>query len=184
MSEGANVDPFLEIMREVLGERAPGEAREDVLNDNDRFERAFRNMFRGIEQIEMHGGSPLPQGHQIRGFGDLINAMHHAAEMATENGEGLADLTLTEEQMAAMETIAAKGNEGINGNAASCSVCLSDIEQGDKMKKLPCDHMYHVACIDRWLTRSRACPMCKHDCTKPVSSNNRDPQQVRRSDMD
>lgn len=45
----------------------------------------------------------------------------------------------------------------------SCSVCLDEFEEGEKVKQLlPCNHLYHSDCIKPWLTqRSGNCPLCK-----------------------
>ncbi|KAJ0398614.1 hypothetical protein ATCC90586_007987 [Pythium insidiosum] len=46
----------------------------------------------------------------------------------------------------------------------SCSICLDDFEVGAALKVLPCQHSFHVECIDPWLeTRSGCCPLCKQD---------------------
>lgn len=45
---------------------------------------------------------------------------------------------------------------------AKCVVCLSDFEEGDTIKSLPCLHRFHSKCIDQWLKRSGDCPICKH----------------------
>lgn len=42
-----------------------------------------------------------------------------------------------------------------------CSVCLEDFKDGDQMKNLPCNHDYHVGCIDQWLATNATCPVCK-----------------------
>ncbi|ORX90034.1 hypothetical protein K493DRAFT_63170 [Basidiobolus meristosporus CBS 931.73] len=43
-----------------------------------------------------------------------------------------------------------------------CAVCLDDFKVGDEVRELPCCHIYHVDCIDPWLTtKSGTCPMCK-----------------------
>lgn len=47
----------------------------------------------------------------------------------------------------------------------SCRICLSDYEQGDQIRTLPCFHRFHQDCIDQWLQRDTKCPICKH----PVS---------------
>jgi len=44
-----------------------------------------------------------------------------------------------------------------------CNVCLLAYEAGDRVRTLPCDHRFHVDCVDQWLGRSKACPVCKHD---------------------
>lgn len=42
-----------------------------------------------------------------------------------------------------------------------CCICLLEFEQGDNMKRLPCAHVFHTDCIDRWLRNSCECPLCK-----------------------
>jgi hypothetical protein len=48
---------------------------------------------------------------------------------------------------------------------AKCAICLSDFQSGELLRTLPCEHRYHVACIDRWLQTSKRCPMCQQDIT-------------------
>eukprot|EP00252_Welwitschia_mirabilis_P020568 TRINITY_DN5068_c0_g2_i1.p1 TRINITY_DN5068_c0_g2~~TRINITY_DN5068_c0_g2_i1.p1 ORF type:complete len:519 (+),score=68.77 TRINITY_DN5068_c0_g2_i1:370-1926(+) len=43
-----------------------------------------------------------------------------------------------------------------------CYICLSDYEEGDKIRTLPCRHEYHMACVDKWLKEiHRVCPLCR-----------------------
>jgi len=48
-----------------------------------------------------------------------------------------------------------------SGTNNGCSVCLADVAVGDKVRLLPCDHYFHVGCIDTWLEKSQACPLCR-----------------------
>lgn len=43
-----------------------------------------------------------------------------------------------------------------------CAVCLCDFDCGILVRRLPCCHHFHEACIDRWLLQNKRCPLCMH----------------------
>merc|ERR1712129_190402 len=43
---------------------------------------------------------------------------------------------------------------------SQCTVCLESFRTGEELRVLPCFHRYHRSCIDEWLARSPACPIC------------------------
>ena len=59
----------------------------------------------------------------------------------------------------------------------ACVICLEEFQEGDRLRVLPCDHSFHVGCIDRWLSGSSSfeecytngCPTCKKRPTVPDS---------------
>mmetsp|Transcript_78689 Transcript_78689/g.122822 ORF Transcript_78689/g.122822 Transcript_78689/m.122822 type:complete len:305 (+) Transcript_78689:94-1008(+) len=55
-----------------------------------------------------------------------------------------------------------KATTGSDEGAESCAVCLADISGGDVVRRLPCRHQFHMACIDKWLHRNKRCPLCMH----------------------
>lgn len=55
---------------------------------------------------------------------------------------------------------------GARACAEECSICKEVFEDGAELRVLPCLHRFHVACVDRWLSQSRTCPVCKHDITQ------------------
>ncbi|GMJ05105.1 Arabidopsis Toxicos en Levadura 92 [Hibiscus trionum] len=43
-----------------------------------------------------------------------------------------------------------------------CSICLQGLKGGEMGRKLPrCGHVFHLNCIDEWLSRQGTCPMCR-----------------------
>lgn len=45
----------------------------------------------------------------------------------------------------------------------TCTVCLSNYEEGESIRKLPCNHVFHPDCIYKWLDINKKCPMCRED---------------------
>jgi hypothetical protein len=43
---------------------------------------------------------------------------------------------------------------------ASCAVCLSEFDYGDRLRRLPCGHYFHRQCADEWMRRNKRCPLC------------------------
>jgi len=43
-----------------------------------------------------------------------------------------------------------------------CTVCLSAIAEGERVRTLACRHTFHAACLDGWFDQSRlSCPLCQ-----------------------
>ncbi|KAL5229760.1 hypothetical protein ABZP36_028536 [Zizania latifolia] len=46
--------------------------------------------------------------------------------------------------------------------AAQCSICISALVAGEKVKALPpCGHCFHPDCVDAWLRSQPSCPLCR-----------------------
>ncbi len=68
---------------------------------------------------------------------------------------------LTPEQLAALPTRSAVKADLQN----TCHICLDGFDYGDHVTELePCEHTYHMECINKWLSQKRTCPICRHEC--------------------
>ncbi|GIY22641.1 hypothetical protein CEXT_710371 [Caerostris extrusa] len=54
-----------------------------------------------------------------------------------------------------------KNEEAVAPSDPKCSVCL-DTSKRKNMKYLPCSHVFHRKCINRWLKNDRRCPICRN----------------------
>ncbi|KAK4265302.1 hypothetical protein QN277_026370 [Acacia crassicarpa] len=49
-----------------------------------------------------------------------------------------------------------------DSNTEQCHICLVEYEEGDKIRVLPCNHEFHMACVDKWLKEIHGiCPLCR-----------------------
>lgn len=54
---------------------------------------------------------------------------------------------------------------GDDNNECTCAICLDEFTPGCYVRKLPCAHFFHKACVDTWLTVNTNCPACRRKCT-------------------
>ncbi len=53
------------------------------------------------------------------------------------------------------------------GNNMMCVICMCDFEEGELLRSLPCNHVYHVECIDPWLRTKKTCAICNTPIDQP-----------------
>ncbi|MBA0693685.1 hypothetical protein Goari_004042 [Gossypium aridum] len=58
-----------------------------------------------------------------------------------------------------------KANVAEDGDAVEqCHICLGEYEEGDQIRILPCQHEFHMSCVDKWLKEIHGvCPLCRGD---------------------
>lgn len=67
------------------------------------------------------------------------------------------------------------GNSSVNSldtayEPSNCVICLELFEDGDILRRLPCNHEYHRDCVDVWLTKKcGSCPLCLHYIQIPTA---------------
>lgn len=63
-----------------------------------------------------------------------------------------------------------KQKEGYDGNdndegeeEDNCSICLGTFKRNQHIRNLPCKHIFHRRCIDKWFDENVQCPLCRAD---------------------
>ncbi|CAG9787247.1 unnamed protein product [Diatraea saccharalis] len=51
----------------------------------------------------------------------------------------------------------------IDNDTTNCPICLKAFNSGDKATKMPCNHVFHPACILTWLDKTNSCPFCRYE---------------------
>lgn len=46
---------------------------------------------------------------------------------------------------------------------SECALCLEEYTEGEEVLKLPCNHLFHEACIGPWFAKSLSCPLCQKE---------------------
>ncbi|KAM7273119.1 hypothetical protein ACFE04_027783 [Oxalis oulophora] len=44
-----------------------------------------------------------------------------------------------------------------------CSICGEEIMVGDFTGRMACLHMFHICCIEKWLSLNHVCPLCRYE---------------------
>ncbi|KAL5995616.1 hypothetical protein ACLOJK_025680 [Asimina triloba] len=60
--------------------------------------------------------------------------------------------------VARLPTVVIGEDEGL-----MCAICKETMRAGEEGKKLPCEHVYHGACIVPWLESRNSCPVCRFE---------------------
>uniref|UniRef100_A0A0N5AN73 RING-type E3 ubiquitin transferase n=1 Tax=Syphacia muris TaxID=451379 RepID=A0A0N5AN73_9BILA len=68
----------------------------------------------------------------------------------------------------------------LGDSVETCAICLDDFIEGEKLRILPCNHVYHCKCVDPWLTKNRkVCPICKRKILFSGDSDSSDSENER-----
>ncbi|KAI6078067.1 E3 ubiquitin-protein ligase Arkadia [Aix galericulata] len=64
------------------------------------------------------------------------------------------------------------GEEGTEEDTEEkCTICLSILEEGEDVRRLPCMHLFHQVCVDQWLITNKKCPICRVDIEAQLPSS-------------
>lgn len=52
-------------------------------------------------------------------------------------------------------------NTGLPKEDPECCICLAKYIDKEEVRQLPCFHVFHLKCVDKWLAITSSCPLCK-----------------------
>ena len=81
--------------------------------------------------------------------------------LAMEEKVGNVNKGLTKEKINKIPIIYFKKSYSKDNN--KCIICQDDFRENEKVKKLSCEHLYHINCIDQWLKKEKKCPFCNKE---------------------
>nr|ABK26550.1 unknown [Picea sitchensis] len=95
----------------------------------------------------------------------------YAEEEASELDSGLAQFAMTAEAIEdrlpvtlfEASSSSSSCSDGDNNGVCGCVVCLRKFHGGEEIRSLPCGHVFHRNCVDKWVLdyENMACPLCR-----------------------
>ncbi|KAL3782182.1 hypothetical protein ACHAW5_004594 [Stephanodiscus triporus] len=92
--------------------------------------------------------------------GYLIKTKLHSSRDASTNKDSECNGTAVTEDQTAIEDIPQDCPKR-NGRDCMCTICLLELEVGDRVADLSCGHMYHAECLGEWILKKKTCPLCQ-----------------------
>ncbi|KAE9993808.1 hypothetical protein Vi05172_g8881 [Venturia inaequalis] len=110
-------------------------------------------------------------GAPIGNMGDYLHTQEDfdraVSEFMEQHQSSTAAPPASEEIIASLPRIPLTANmvgDGTGQEVATkgeCSICMDEVQVGNEVAKLPCDHWFHMECIRVWLQEHDTCPHCR-----------------------
>jgi len=117
----------------------------------------FSDSYRALRRLSDHIDVDRMSYEELLELGDRIGHVRRRAPSAEELD------SLPKRRLTYTDCISSSiGKKGCLDK--ECSVCREPYAPNDEVRTLPCLHVFHAQCIDRWLTGgmpgARLCPVC------------------------
>ncbi|KAE8735822.1 putative Ribosomal protein L34e superfamily protein [Hibiscus syriacus] len=50
----------------------------------------------------------------------------------------------------------------VKESPGECSICLDEFQADEEDREMPCKHVFHSGCIEKWLQIHGSCPVCRY----------------------
>ncbi|XP_062192408.1 uncharacterized protein LOC133895900 [Phragmites australis] len=113
---------------------------------------------------EVLGDVPPPATAADAEEGFVYTSDREAYEVLVAGGEGLFLKNKPRAARSAVEALPSSVvGAGEEGEGEECAVCRDGVAAGQRVKRLPCSHLYHEECIVPWLQVRNSCPLCRFE---------------------
>ncbi|KAG2776592.1 hypothetical protein JG687_00009887 [Phytophthora cactorum] len=74
--------------------------------------------------------------------------------------------------------VCTRSDEGVSADiivrkdARECVICQVEMSIGMKVTRMPCQHMFHTACLHEWLQIGNSCPICRVEIAAKRTTHN------------
>ncbi|KAL4334661.1 hypothetical protein GQ457_07G002840 [Hibiscus cannabinus] len=72
---------------------------------------------------------------------------------------------------ASKATIGAMPRIEVEESGGDCSICMEEFEVGGEAREMPCKHVFHSGCIEKWLQIHGSCPVCRFSMPAAVETD-------------
>ncbi|XP_021749229.1 E3 ubiquitin-protein ligase RHA2A-like [Chenopodium quinoa] len=77
-------------------------------------------------------------------------------------GSGLTDFIILSDQLSLNSRNSYCHHFSCTSIEDNCTVCLTGFEDGQFIRRLCCNHVFHKNCLDRWIDQMKfTCPLCR-----------------------
>lgn len=88
-------------------------------------------------------------------------------QLMEQQSAGAAPLPASEQAIRSLQTKRVDREMLGDDGKAECSICMDNVEIGNEVTVLPCNHWFHGDCVASWLREHNTCPHCR----KPIPSS-------------
>ena len=89
------------------------------------------------------------------------DAMSYEQLLQLEDNMGSVNKGLTKNQFEKLPEV--KYDKDKYSENYQCIICMEEFKIKEKVKLLPCGHIFHKNCIKEWLLKQKSCPFCKSE---------------------
>ncbi|CAG5136772.1 unnamed protein product [Candidula unifasciata] len=120
-----------------------------------------RSLMFDLEYVPPYRPMVTPRGYILARNHTAFDMLQCSVMGATQ--ETIERNTLPHKYKKVETSSAGDADKDSNNHQEKCTICLSEFETGEDVRRLPCMHLFHSECVDQWLSTNKKCPICRVD---------------------